>query len=207
MQIADEQLKKFIIDSGLVSRKDVEAAEKEASERGQGLGPALLARGVVGEDDLRRMQAHIMGIPFISLTGTKIDFETLATIPEPIARTHNIVAFKKTADTLEVAMLDTNDLAAVNFIKKTVGLKILPRLTDAASMKAVLVQYQKSLKDEFGDIIKAASRAMGSGGDDAKSLEKLAEDVPVVKIVDTLLRHAITQNASDIHIEPMEDKL
>jgi len=75
MQIADEQLKKFIIDSGLVSRKDVEAAEKEASERGQGLGPALLARGVVGEDDLRRMQAHIMGIPFISLTGTKIDFD------------------------------------------------------------------------------------------------------------------------------------
>lgn len=209
MQVADEQLKKFIIDSGLVARKDVEAAEKEASDRGQGLGPALLARGVIGEDDLRRMQAHIMGIPFISLSGTKVDFETLSLIPEPIARTHNIVAFKKTDDSLEVAMLDTNDLAAINFIKKTVGLKILPRLTDTASMKSLLVQYQKSLKDEFGDIIKSASRALGtqSGETDLKSLEKMAEDVPVVKIVDTLLRHAITQNASDIHIEPMEDKL
>lgn len=210
MQVADEQLKKFVIDSGLVSRKDVEEAEKEAEERKSGLGVALVSRGSLSEDDLRRMQAHIMGMPFISLAGTKVDFAVLALIPEPIARTHNIVAYKKSEDSLEVAMLDTNDLAAIEFIKKKVGLKILPRLTDAESMKAVLVQYQKSLKDEFGDIIRAAARSFGTatpGESDAKSLERMAEDVPVVKILDTLLRHAITQNASDIHIEPMEDKL
>ena len=209
MQVADEQLKKFVLDSGLVSRKDMDAAEKDAGARKSSVGEALVSRGALSEDDLRRMQAHIMGIPFISLGGVKIDLTVLSLIPEPIARTHNIVAFKKTDDSLEVAMLDTNDLAAINFIKKTVGLKILPRLTDAASMKGVLVQYQKSLKDEFGDIIRTASRAITGTVDtsDAKGLEKLAEDVPVVKIMDTLLRHAITQNASDIHIEPMEDKL
>ncbi len=206
MQVSDQSLKSFIVDSGLVARKEVAAAESEAAERNIKLGDALLARGALSEDDLRRMQAHIMGIPFISLASTKIDFAVLSLIPEPIARTHNIVAFKKTDDALEVAMLDTNDLAAIDFIKKTVGLKILPRLTDAASMKAVLVQYQKSLKEEFGDIIRAASRAVTGDSSDAKGLEKLAEDVPVVKIVDTLLRHAITQNASDIHMEPMEDK-
>lgn len=209
MYIADEQLKKFVIDSGLVSRKDVVAADKDAEEKGQSLGEQLVSRGSLSEDDLRRIQAHIMGIPFISLAGVKIDFPVLSLIPEPIARTHNIVAFKKTDDSLEVAMLDTNDLAAINFIKKTVGLKILPRLTDSASMKGVLVQYQKSLKDEFGEIIRLAARAIGGGTQetDANGLEKLAEDVPVVKIMDTLLRHAITQNASDIHIEPQEDKL
>lgn len=208
MQVGDAELKKFVIDSGLVPRKDIDAAEKEAGERGQTLGAQLVSRGALSEDDLRRMQAHIMGIPFISLSGVKIDVPVLSLIPEPIARTHNIVAFKKTEDSLEVAMLDVNDLAAINFIKKTVGLKILPRLTDTESMKGALVQYQKSLKDEFGDIIRAASRALtNTTADDAKGLEKLAEDVPVVKIMDTLLRHAITQNASDIHIEPMEDKL
>jgi type IV pilus assembly protein PilB len=208
MQVGDAELKKFVIDSGLVPRKDIDAAEKEATERGQTLGAQLVSRGALSEDDLRRMQAHIMGIPFISLSGVKIDVPVLSLIPEPIARTHNIVAFKKTEDSLEVAMLDVNDLAAINFIKKTVGLKILPRLTDTESMKGALVQYQKSLKDEFGDIIRAASRALtNTTADDAKGLEKLAEDVPVVKIMDTLLRHAITQNASDIHIEPMEDKL
>lgn len=209
MQVGDAELKKFVIDSGLVARKDVDAAEKEAVERAQTLGAQLVSRGSLSEDDLRRMQAHIMGIPFISLKGVKIDLNVLVLIPEPIARAHNIIAYKKTTDSLEVAMLDVNDLAAISFIKKTVGLKVLARLTDTDSMKGALVQYQKSLKDEFGEIIKAASRALTATitDTDTKGLEKLAEDVPVVKIMDTLLRHAITQNASDIHIEPMEDKL
>jgi type IV pilus assembly protein PilB len=109
---------------------------------------------------------------------------------------------------LEVAMLDVNDLAAIDFVKKKVGLKILPRLTDTASMKGALLQYQKSLKEEFGDIIKTASLSVGQSAElDEKGLEKLAADVPIVKIVDTLLRHAVTQDASDIHIEPLEEKL
>lgn len=206
MHVADTDLRKFIIDSGLVSRKDVEAAEKEALEREQPFSEMLVSRGSISEDDLRRMQAHIVGIPFISLSGLKIAIDVLALIPEPIARAHNIVAFKKTDATLEVAMLDVNDLAAIDFIKKKVGLKVLPRLTDTASMRAALIQYQKSLKEEFGDIIRAASRAV-TATDDPAGLQKMAEDVPVVKIVDTLLRHAITQNASDIHIEPMEGAL
>ncbi len=208
MQVPDTQLKAFIVDSGLISRKDVESAEKSAKDKGKTLADILVSQGTIGDDDLRRMQAHILGMPFISLSGVKIDFAVLSLIPEPIARTHNVVAFKKTEDSLEVAMLDTNDLEALNFIKKKVGLKILPRLTDTVSMKTALLQYQKSLKDEFGDIIKGASASIqNSSGLDEKGLEKLAQDLPVVKIVDTLLRHAVIQDASDIHVEPQEDKL
>ncbi|MEN9389948.1 MAG: hypothetical protein RLZZ283_48, partial [Candidatus Parcubacteria bacterium] len=206
MQVADSDLKKFILASGLISRADIDAAEEESKEKKTPLKDVLVSRGSIGADDVRRILAHVMGIPFISLTNTKIDVSVLTLIPEPIARTHNIVAFKKNDDSLEVAMLDTNDLEAINFIKKKVGLKILPRLTDMQSIKNVLVQYQKSLKDEFGDIIRAAARDVGTVTDD-KALAKMAEDVPVVKIMDTLLRHAITQGSSDIHIEPMEDKL
>ncbi len=208
MHVPDAQLKTFVIDSGLVSRKDVDAAEKTAKEKGQPFSQTLVSQGVVGEDDLRRMQAHILGMPFVSLSGMKIDFDVLSLIPEPIARAHNVIAYKKTADALEVAMLDTNDLEALNFIKKKVGLKILPRLTDTASLKNALLQYQKSLKEEFGDIIKSASRSVGGSADlDAAGLKRLAEDVPLVKVVDTLLRHAVIQDASDIHIEPLESAL
>lgn len=208
MQTTDSQLKTFVLDSGLVARKDVEEAERSAKDKGQSLAHALVSLGVLGEDDLRRMQAHILGIPFVSLAGNKIDFAVLSLIPEPIARTHNVVAYKKNADSLEVAMLDTNDLSAIDFIKKKVGLKILPRLTDSASLKGALLLYQKSLKDEFGDIIKHASLTMNQSADlDERGLQKLAEDVPVIKIVDTLLRHSVIQGASDIHIEPLEDLL
>ena len=65
-------------------------------------------------------------------------------IPEPIARKHNIVPFKKNTDRLEVAMLDIEDISATDFIKKKTGLKIIPCLTSGDSIKSVLLQYQKS---------------------------------------------------------------
>ncbi|TAK58821.1 type II/IV secretion system protein [Patescibacteria group bacterium] len=208
MIVPDAQLKTFIIDSGLVSRKDFETAERDAKDTGQPLSDALVSGGVLGEDELRRMQAHILGIPFISLSGIKIDFEVLSLIPEPIARKHNVIAYKKTADALEVAMLYTGDLEPLNFIKKKIGLKILPRLTDTASLKSALLQYQKSLKEEFGNIIQGASLSIEDNPSlDTAGLKKLADDLPVIKVVDTLLRHAIVQGASDIHIEPLEEML
>lgn len=215
MYIEPIQLKKYILESGLVSSKDIIAAEKEAIEKKKDIGEMLVSGGKISEDDFRRMQAHILGIPFVDLKHQKLEFEVLSLIPEPIARNHNIVAFKRSAGkegSLEVAMLDTDDLGAIDFIKKKTGLKILPRLTNTESMKSALIQYQKSLKADFGDIIQQeATNLKVSVGDTAggeevsgDDLKKLAEDLPVIRIVDTLLKHAVLQDASDIHIEQTE---
>ncbi|MFA6295289.1 MAG: GspE/PulE family protein [Candidatus Paceibacterota bacterium] len=213
MFVEDTQLYKFILDSGLVSKADIEDAKKESEKSNKHLGDVLVSAGKINADNLRRMQAYVLGIPFVDLKNSKIPFETLSLIPEPIARTHNIVAFKKTDVSLEVAMLDVNDLSAIDFIKKKVNLKILPRLTDTDSIKEALVQYQKSLKAEFGDIIQketASLKMISEEKGEAVSesdLKKTAEDLPVVRIVDTLIKHAILQNASDIHVEPMEEQV
>ena len=213
MKVDNQQLKNFIVDSGLIARAELDDAEKRAHEKKMYLGDLLLSEGKISEADLRRTEAYLLGIPYVGLKGQKIDFDVLSLIPEPIARKHNIVAFKKSATTLEVAMLDTQDLTAIEFIKKKVGLKILPRLTDAESMKSALLQYQKSLKAEFGDIIEqeASALKMVAGGEEEQATEeeikKLAEDLPVIKIVDTLLSHAILQGASDIHIEPQDTQV
>lgn len=212
MHIKDEQLKEFILDAGLVSRAAFEKAEKQAQEGKISVGEVLVSEGELSDDDLRRVQAYVLGIPFVNLKGLKLDFETLALIPEPIARNNNIVAFKKSADTLEVAMLDTDNLSAIDFIKKKTGLKIVPRLTDTDSIKTALLQYQKTLRDEFGDMIEresASLRTLPEDGEEIseKELKQLAEDLPVVRIVDALLRHAIIQNASDIHIEPTDKEV
>ncbi len=213
MLIQESKLKKFIIDSGLASRAEVTAAEKDAEKEGGDIGSILVKQGKISADDFRRVQAYILGIPFVDLKGQKIDFGVLSLIPEPIARKHNIVAFRKTDSGLEVAMLDVDDLEAIDFVRKKVGLRILTRLTDQESIKGALLQYQKSLKAEFGDIIQEEAKTIQMLKDDddnpasEKDLKKLAEDLPVVRIVDTLLNHAIIQNASDIHIEPMENQL
>ncbi len=213
MRIQDAQLKRFVTDSGLVSKKDLSAAERVSKEENRTLAEALLAGGFMTEDDLRRIESYVLGIPFVSLKGVKIDFEILSLVPEPVARNHNIIAYQKDKDTVEVAMLDTADLPAIDFIKKKTGLKIQARLTDSESMREALRQYQKTLKDEFGDIIAKETSALKvvNSEDEADlseaDLKKMAEDLPVVSIVDTLLRHAIIQGASDIHIEPMEESV
>ena len=213
VRIQDSQLERFVTDAGLVPRKDLDAAKKDAKKQDMPLSEALVSGGYVTEDDLRRIESYVLGVPFISLKDKKIDFEILSLIPEPIARNHNIIAYRKDGAALEVAMLDTADLPAIDFVKKKVGLKILPRLTDTESMKEALRQYQKTLKAEFGDIIMKESSALKLVGNEdgeemtEEDLKKMAEDLPVVRIVDTLLRHAIIQGASDIHIEPMENEL
>ena len=208
MYISDTHLKSFLADAGLVSQRDFDAAEMEAREEGKPVGEILTAHNAIGEDELRRTYAYILGIPFISLAGTTIRYETLSLVPEPVARRNNIIAYAHKGDELEVAMLDTDDLAAIDFIRKKTHLKILPRLTDAASIKFGLKQYQQGLKNNLGEVIRRETEALEKNLDVQEiDLRQIAEGVPAVRIVDTLLRHANAQNASDIHIEPMEETL
>lgn len=212
MYIETKQLKDFVLDSGLVSAGDFAKAEKEAEKAKISIGDELVREGKISEDDLRRMQAYVLGIPFVDLRNQKIDFPILSLIPEPIARSHNIVAFRQSSKGLEVAMLDTSDLGAIDFVKKKVDLKILPRLTNTDSIKHVLMQYQKSLKAEFGDIIGKEAASVKTILENPenlseKDLKKMAEDLPIVRIVDTLIKHAVLQNASDIHIEQGETEV
>ncbi|HWA32061.1 MAG TPA: GspE/PulE family protein [Candidatus Paceibacterota bacterium] len=213
MQANDEQLKKFILDGGLMTESELKEASKKAELKNQKLGDILLSEGKISDTDLRRTEAMALGIPFIDLKDKKIDFSVLSLIPEPIARNDNIIAYNKSKEGLEVAMLDADDLPVIDFIKKRSGLKILPRLTDTASIKAALTQYRKSLQAEFNDIIqkesvslKTISKEEGDSSDE-EELQKMAKELPVVKIVDSLISHAILQNASDVHIEPGENEL
>lgn len=213
MRIEHQQLIAFLLDSELVKKDDIEKAEEEAKKSGKRIEDILTAQGKITEEEMARLKAYILGVPFVNLEGEKIDSKVLGIIPEPIARKNHIVAFKKTGLNLEVAMLDPEDLETIEFIKKKANLKILPRLTNVASIKHVLALYQKSLEAEFGEIIKGDTETLAIARDakeavlSPEDLKKAAEDLPIVRIVDTLMRHAILQRASDVHIEPTEKEV
>ena len=213
MQINEKQLEKVILESGLITKSLLNEEKEKAKSKNQKLGNILLSDGKISETDLRRMEAFVLEIPFISLINKKIDFSILSLVPEPIARNHNIIAYNKSEVGLEVAMLDVDDLPMIDFIKKHSGERILPRLTDTESIKAALVQYRKSLQADFDNIIQKESISLKTNPEKKESekteeeLKALAEDLPIVKIVDSLILHAILQNASDVHIEPGEKDL
>ena len=212
MQVEPQQLKAFLLDAGLVSKVQFEDALKKATKTDQKVGDILVSDGLISQEELIKLEAYILGVPFVNLEREKISDEVLKIIPEPIARSHNIIPFRKQGNNLEVAMLDPEDLRTIEFIKKTANLKILPRLTTPESIKNVLNQYQKTLEAEFGDIIKTEVKGIKQIKEkgfieEKEELRKAAEELPVVRIVDTLLKHAILERSSDIHIEPTEKEV
>lgn len=212
MRVEPGQLKAFLLDAGLVTEEQFEKARKKAEQTGRKLGDLLVAEGLISQEELIKLEAYILGVPFVNLEKEKIESNILKIIPEPIARSHNIIAFRKSGNNLEVAMLDPEDLRTVEFIKKTTPLKILPRLTTPESLKHILKQYQKTLEAEFGEIIKKETKGIKiiTGKEVIKKggeLEKAAAEMPIIKIVDTLMKHAILQRASDVHIEPLEKEV
>jgi type IV pilus assembly protein PilB len=212
MKVETGQLKAFLLDAGLVSQEKFDLAQKKAEESGQKVSDVLISENLISQEELIKLEAYILGIPFVNLEKEKVSPEVLKIIPEPIARSNNIVAFRKTGQNLEVAMLDPEDLRTIEFIKKTSDFKILPRLTTPESIKNVLRQYQQTLEAEFGEIIKKEAGVIRPIKEEeivqnGEDLRKAAEELPVIKIVDTLLKHAILQRASDVHIEPTEKEV
>jgi len=208
MSLKGDDLKKFILSEGLAPVSAVEQAAAEAGDDNSRLAQLLIEGGHITDEAYRRIEAYLLGIPFIELSKTTIDKEVLQLIPEPIAKKHNIVAFNRSPRGLEVAMLNPADITAIDFIRKSAGVKVLPRLTDVPSIKHALVQYQQSLKDEFSGIITRESAALHDPGAlSGDELKRMADDLPVVRIVESLLSHAYSQKASDIHIEPYEQEL
>ena len=213
MRVEPQQLKAFLLDADLITVEQFEEAQKKAKKTKQKIGDVLVSEDLIGQEELIKLEAYILGIPFVNLETENVPPQVLKIIPEPIARSHNIVAFRKSEDDLEVAMLDPEDLRTIEFIKKTTKLKILPRLTTPASVKNVLRQYQKTLEAEFGEIIKKEAGIIKPIKDEEErvekkaELQKMAEELPIMRIVDTLLKHAILQRASDIHVEPTEKEV
>ena len=190
MHIDESQLSEFLVDSGVLSAESLNEVRKVAGERKIGLGEVAVMKGFLTNEDLRRIQSYLLGLPFVDLKSRPLDFAVLSLIPEPISRHHNVVAFGRGEGGVEVAVLNINDLAHIEFLKRQTLSKVLPRLTDEESMKWALLSYQKSLHTEFGE-----------------SIHKATRDANYQRIVDSLLKHAIVQHASDIHIEPGEESL
>ena len=212
MRVEPQQLKAFLSDAGLVTAEQFDNCLKKAEKTRQKVGDVLVSQGLINQEELIKLEAYILGVPFVNLEKEIVAPEILKIIPEPIARSHNIVAFRKKGNDLEVAMLDPEDLRTIEFIKKTTPLRILPRLTTQESIKNILRQYQKTLEAEFGEIIKKEVGVITPIKEEEvieekAELQKMAEELPVIRIVDTLIKHAILQRASDIHIEPMEKEV
>ncbi len=212
MQISFSKLKKYLLDSDIVTEEELKKISEEAKKNNQNVENLLVDQNFITEENLTIIKANIAGIPFVNLEGSKIPLDVLMIVPEHIARMNNTVPYRKNGNELEVAMLNPEDLRAIDFIKKTTEMNVLPRLTTTSSIREALQQYQESLESEFEEILKSDEKGIREisqehDEEEKDDLEKVAKEAPTIKIVDTLIKHAILQKSSDIHIEPYEKEI
>lgn len=201
--LSKKQIKNILAKTDILSEGDFEKFAQEAENSGKNIENYLIEKKVITPLSLYESASQYFKVPFVNLKGQTIRKDILFSIPEPIATTHNLIAFEGDDKEIKIATLDPEDLEIFEFIKKKTGLKPKIYLTTPDSIKDNLKQYHKSLKAEFDYLTKGGQKGEG-GTEDEKDLKKLAEDLPVIRIVDTLLEYAIFQEASDIHIEPEE---
>lgn len=199
---ADETLlSEFLLDSGLVTRSQLAGVRVRAEESGLPLSRILIDAGMLSEDEVRRVMAKGLGIPFVALTPASVALDALAIIPEPFSRAHNAVGMRLQGTVLEVALLDLATLEELDALPAIATYTVIPRLTDRASMMGMLLQYQKHLKTNFGErLAREAAAVLPPQGTTQKELLHAAERVSVAHVVDALIGHALYQSAHAIHL-------
>lgn len=209
MAFDQQDLKRALIGKKIVTTKVWDDLLTEAKTKKQEIGDLLVDKKIVEEEKLAEIAAGFLDVEYVDLRSSgQIPKDILLLVPEPIARRHQVIAFGKEKSSLKLAMLDPDDLETRDAIKKKADLTVVPYMISKSSLDWGLKQYHTSLEAEFAKIVSKKEKEETDSTEDVnQKLKEMAEEIPVVRVVDTLLEYAILEKASDIHIEPHEKEV
>ncbi len=208
MHITEQKLKAIVEKSGLVDEKVFQSVKDESLRSGQTMTDVLIGRGIVPEDYLAELLEPYFGAKIVDLKKITISSEILELIPEAYAKTKNVILFEydKGKGVAKLAMLDPLDYDTVEFLRAKLNVWIEPHLTTLTSLRFGLKQYKKKIGEEFNKIISEnIEKSFSVVGE--PNLAKMAEAVPIITILDSIIEHAISLGASDIHFEPLNKEV
>ncbi|MBU1356570.1 MAG: Flp pilus assembly complex ATPase component TadA [Candidatus Edwardsbacteria bacterium] len=211
----------MLLKAGMISPEQLEQALKEQQTSGQRLGSLLVKMGFVTEDEVVAFLSKQFNVPSVNLNDYKIDEPVLKLIPAHIAQKYGLVPLSRLGRSVTVAMVNPNDILAMEDIKFSTGFEVRPVIaSEAAIWSAIDKQYGSAGMLE--DVMKAMDEADGDGdagdleileeqqeegGDSASEMAAAIESSPAAKLVNGLIAEAVKRNATDIHIEPYEKEI
>jgi len=203
MKLENPILKDVLVKSGIVSEKDFDDAANSAAFLGKPIEEVLVFRGLITEDAIAKLISEYLGVPFVDISKYQIPDEVLNKIPEKLARTYRMVPFALDGNQLKVAMEDPKDFEALEFARRNTNLQIIPHYSSKDTIRKALSEYKKDIHQDFDRVI---AENIKKASTDENPL-KAAEDVPVIKVLDTIMAYAVGERASDIHIETLESEV
>lgn len=192
--------------TGTVPKEVMEQAVAKVGERRA--ERELLATGKLDSIDLAKALAFTQGLKYVDLAEVPVDQRAVARLAPELARRHYVLPIALDGNELTLAMVDPDDVIALDDVTGSTGLVVVPVVATREAMAAALDRYVRldaqiaDLTDELG----ATAATMG-GADATESLEDEDDDVPIVRFVNLIISQAIQDRASDIHIDPTERHL
>ena len=197
----------------LLSSEIVSEVEKEATVSQKDFGEVLVKKGLISDSDLLKLKSRIYQISIIDLSGVKIDRDVVKDIPENIISYYKILPFARDSSALKVGIIDPENidaLEAVKFIASDRGLNLEKYLISykdfdnlSKSVRTLTAEVGRALEQLSEEATKKELKITEKTG----GLEEITAEAPVTRIVAIIVKHAVETRASDIHIEPFEDKI
>jgi len=217
---AQMQVQEELVRNNLISQEKLTELQATAKARNAPLFGLLASDGGVSEEDLTKAIAFVTKVPYVNLLQTKIEPKVLELLPAELAERYMVVPLGEMQYRLVVAMLDADNVQAVDFLSSKVGRPLKVYAASETGIRNVLKQYSAngtSLSDEVvgaisaigGDLQAEVGRqtASNANGTSGKNIKTIVQDSPISKALTTILDFAARSRASDIHIEPLEDAL
>jgi type IV pilus assembly protein PilB len=211
--LAYRRLGELLVAAGAITEEELErglALQKGTKDR---LGTVLIANNIITEDELITALQMQLGIEFVDLTRVNIPTELAQTVPHSIARQYQVVPVRVVKDELFLAMADPLNFYAVEEARKAARKKIVPMVATAAAVeRSIRVLYGSEGAARAIEEMKREFAASGEQYPDAAFVsnrldEDLVNSAPTIRLVNSILERAITERASDIHIEPREEDM
>ncbi len=195
--------------AGIITNEQFKNAQEQARISGVTLDKALVKDNSISEEDLGKIIADELCVPYMDLKDYLIDTDTLTLVPEKLAREKNLIPLFRIGNTLTIAMYDPQDIMAIDEVRFKSAMDVEVVLATNTSIKSAIEQFYgvTGTMEEVLDAMDKQKIQKLPEDLGASALEELAQEAPVVKFVNLMIMEAVKSRASDVHIEPEEDRL
>ncbi len=202
----------MLLRDGVINETQLQTALKRQRELGGRIGTHFIELGYVNEKTLVNYLSKQYEVPGVALSEFPLDKDVLDMIPPEFAQKFNVIPLKREGKYLTVAMVNPKDVFAIDAIRFRTGLDIKPVVACEKSIKKILEEHYKTkaLEDEVMEEMGLEDAIEVIEEEEEERFSDLIAQVdsgPVVKYVNYLLRNAVKERASDIHIEPYEKEV
>ena len=214
---SEQQIKDALVSSEFITKDKLSEAEKAAEKAHEPLFAHLVKNNLITDEQLTKVHATLTKVPYVNLTTARIDPKILELLPQDIAERYMAVPLGEMQHRLVVAMLDADNVQAVDFLSNRIKRPLKVYVASEAGIRQVLKQYGANLDTQMDETLKQKLHMTGEetklpadeseSPKENKEIKTIVQDSPISKALSAILEFAARNRASDVHLEPLEKEL